>query len=176
MKGTVMHIVVGPVLTRKGGYAFDCWAPEQGLSVGYTYRRVEDAPRDVDRRYGVHLPRLSQQLGAAVQCAVARAPLDHFRLAVCGGSPCSCQSVLRRAFCCSLVNFVPARGLEQPVWKVGGEGSVQAPRCSSIRTPARDVQFAIPGQLGQSATIGLSRRLANVTSRKAVLKSLQRLA
>jgi len=43
MKGTVMHIVVGPVLTRKGGYAFDCWAPEQGLSVGYTYRRVEDA-------------------------------------------------------------------------------------------------------------------------------------
>jgi hypothetical protein len=38
-----MHIVVGPVLTRRGGYAFDCWTPEQGLSVGYTYRRVEDA-------------------------------------------------------------------------------------------------------------------------------------
>jgi hypothetical protein len=22
-----MHIVVGPVLTSKGGYAFDCWMP-----------------------------------------------------------------------------------------------------------------------------------------------------
>ena len=42
-KGTAMYTLVGPVLTRKGGYAFDCWTPEQGLSVGYTYRRVEDA-------------------------------------------------------------------------------------------------------------------------------------
>ena len=38
-----MQIVVGPVLTRKGGYAFDCWTPEQGLSPGYTYGLVEDA-------------------------------------------------------------------------------------------------------------------------------------
>jgi hypothetical protein len=38
-----MHIVVGPVVTRKGGYAFDCWTSEQGLSLGYTYGRVEDA-------------------------------------------------------------------------------------------------------------------------------------
>ena len=38
-----MQIVVGPVLTRKGGYAFDCWTPEQGLSLGYAYGRVEDA-------------------------------------------------------------------------------------------------------------------------------------
>lgn len=43
LKGTAMHIVVGPVLTRKGGYAFDCWTSGQGLSLGYTYRRVEDA-------------------------------------------------------------------------------------------------------------------------------------
>ena len=43
LKGTAMQIVVGPVLTRKGGYAFDCWTPEQGLSQGYTYGRVEDA-------------------------------------------------------------------------------------------------------------------------------------
>jgi hypothetical protein len=43
LKGTAMQIVVGPVLTRKGGYAFDCWTPEQGLSPGYTYGRVEDA-------------------------------------------------------------------------------------------------------------------------------------
>jgi hypothetical protein len=40
---TAMHIVVGPILTRKGGYAFDCWRPEQGLSLGYVYGRVEDA-------------------------------------------------------------------------------------------------------------------------------------
>jgi hypothetical protein len=38
-----MHTVVGPVLTRKGGYAFDCWTPERGLTFGYTYDRVEDA-------------------------------------------------------------------------------------------------------------------------------------
>ena len=38
-----MQIVVGPVLTRKGGYAFDCWKGEEGLSRGYTYGRIEDA-------------------------------------------------------------------------------------------------------------------------------------
>jgi hypothetical protein len=38
-----MDIVIGPVLLRKGGYAFDCWTPEEGLSRGYTYCRVEDA-------------------------------------------------------------------------------------------------------------------------------------
>ena len=43
LKGTAMQIVVGPVLTRQGGYAFDCWTPEQGLRPGYTYDRVEDA-------------------------------------------------------------------------------------------------------------------------------------
>jgi hypothetical protein len=43
VKGTAMHIVVGPVLTRQGGYAFDCWTPKEGLSRGYTYGRVEDA-------------------------------------------------------------------------------------------------------------------------------------
>ena len=38
-----MQIVLGPVLTRKGGYAFDCWTPEEGLSRGYIYGRIEDA-------------------------------------------------------------------------------------------------------------------------------------
>ena len=38
-----MHIVVGPALTRKGGYAFDCWMPGKGLSTGFTYDRIEDA-------------------------------------------------------------------------------------------------------------------------------------
>ena len=38
-----MQIVLGPVVARKGGYAFDCWTPEEGLSRGYTYGRIEDA-------------------------------------------------------------------------------------------------------------------------------------
>jgi hypothetical protein len=38
-----MQIVLGPVVARKGGYAFDCWTPKDGLSCGYTYLRIEDA-------------------------------------------------------------------------------------------------------------------------------------
>ena len=38
-----MHTVVGPILTKEGGYAFDLWTPEEGLSSGYAYRRIEDA-------------------------------------------------------------------------------------------------------------------------------------
>ena len=53
LKGTAMQIIVGPILTRKGGYAFDCWTPEEGLSCGYTYGRIEDAhyARKVEIRY-----------------------------------------------------------------------------------------------------------------------------
>jgi hypothetical protein len=28
---------------QTGGYAFDCWTPERGLSRGYAYGRIEDA-------------------------------------------------------------------------------------------------------------------------------------
>lgn len=38
-----MRAVIGPIVTRGGGYAFDLWAPETGLSRGYSYRRIEDA-------------------------------------------------------------------------------------------------------------------------------------
>jgi hypothetical protein len=38
-----MHTVVGPILAKEGGYAFDIWTPEEGLSCGYAYRRIEDA-------------------------------------------------------------------------------------------------------------------------------------
>jgi hypothetical protein len=53
LKGTAMQIIVGPVLTRKGGYAFDCWTPQEGLSRRYTYGRIEDAhyARTVEIRY-----------------------------------------------------------------------------------------------------------------------------
>ena len=38
-----MPVIFGPVLLREGGYAFDAWTPEQGLSRGCVYRRIEDA-------------------------------------------------------------------------------------------------------------------------------------
>ena len=38
-----MHAVLGPVVTRDGGFAFDSWTPDRGLSRGYSYRRIEDA-------------------------------------------------------------------------------------------------------------------------------------
>jgi hypothetical protein len=36
-------IILGPVLRREGGYAFDAWTREDGLRRGYIYRRIEDA-------------------------------------------------------------------------------------------------------------------------------------
>jgi hypothetical protein len=38
-----MGVVMGPVLMRPGGYAFDIWSVEYGVSHGYVYRRIEDA-------------------------------------------------------------------------------------------------------------------------------------
>ena len=57
-----MHTVIGPILTRDGGYAFDSWTPEKGLNRGYSYHRIEDAyyARNVEirsrtRGYGRHM-------------------------------------------------------------------------------------------------------------------------
>jgi hypothetical protein len=38
-----MPVILGPVLTRAGGYAFDAWTPEDGVRRGYVYCRIEDA-------------------------------------------------------------------------------------------------------------------------------------
>jgi len=38
-----MPAILGPILLKQGCYAFDLWTPEDGLSRGYAYRRVEDA-------------------------------------------------------------------------------------------------------------------------------------
>jgi hypothetical protein len=38
-----MPVVIGPVLTRAGGYAFDAWTREGGLRRGYVYLCIEDA-------------------------------------------------------------------------------------------------------------------------------------
>lgn len=38
-----MQTAVGPIVAREGGYAFDSWTAEEGLSRGFSYRRIEDA-------------------------------------------------------------------------------------------------------------------------------------
>ena len=70
-----MHAVVGPILLKKGRYAFDLWTPEEGLSCGYAYRRIEDAhyARNAEIR-----SRRPGRSGAAVACST----LDEFTLAV----------------------------------------------------------------------------------------------
>jgi hypothetical protein len=70
-----MHALVGPILLKEGCYAFDLWTPEEGLSRGYTYRRIEDAhyARNAEIR-----SRGRGRLGAAVACST----LDEFTLAV----------------------------------------------------------------------------------------------
>jgi hypothetical protein len=35
--------VVGPVIARQGGFAFDTWEEGEGLKAGFVYRRVEHA-------------------------------------------------------------------------------------------------------------------------------------
>jgi len=61
-----MRVVVGPVLTREGGYVFDTWKPGEGLRRGYIYRRIEDAyyARNVETR-----PRNRGHVGWAVACS-----------------------------------------------------------------------------------------------------------
>src|SRR3974377_42641 len=70
-----MHAVVGPVLMKEGCYAFDLWTPEEGLSRGYAYRRVEDAhyARNIEIR-----SRRRGRSGIALACST----LDEFTLAV----------------------------------------------------------------------------------------------
>jgi hypothetical protein len=70
-----MHTVVGPILLNEGYYAFDLWTPEEGLSRGYPYRRIEDAhyARNAEIR-----SRRRRRLGAAVACGT----LDEFTVAV----------------------------------------------------------------------------------------------
>src|SRR5713226_8351864 len=70
-----MHAVVGPILIKEGAYAFDLWTPEEGLSRGYAYRRIEDAhyARNSEIR-----SRRRGRLGPAVTCNT----LDEFTSAV----------------------------------------------------------------------------------------------
>ena len=50
-------VLVSPVISRNGGYAFDTFAASDGLKRGFPYRRVEQA--NYDRKatlLGFHLP------------------------------------------------------------------------------------------------------------------------
>ena len=38
-----MGMVIGPVLRRADGYGYDIWAAGKGVTLGYPYRRIEDA-------------------------------------------------------------------------------------------------------------------------------------
>jgi hypothetical protein len=90
-----MHIVVGPVLTREGGYAFDSWTPEDGLSRGYIYRRIDDAQyaRTVEVR-----SRNKRYAGQTVACST----MDEFVRSTIRSS----GSEHRRGVCC--VRIAPA--------------------------------------------------------------------
>jgi hypothetical protein len=70
-----MHAVVGPILMKEGCYAFDLWTPEEGLSRGYAYRRIEDA------HYARNAEIRSRRRGRS-SAAVACNTLDEFTLAV----------------------------------------------------------------------------------------------
>ena len=70
-----MHAVVGPILMKEGCYAFDLWTPEEGLSRGYLYPRVEDA--HYARKVEIKSRRRGRP-GPAVACST----LDEFTLAV----------------------------------------------------------------------------------------------
>jgi hypothetical protein len=38
-----MPVILGPVVRKEGGYGFDTWAADEGVSPGFSYRRLEDA-------------------------------------------------------------------------------------------------------------------------------------
>jgi hypothetical protein len=89
-----MHTVVGPILTKEGGYAFDIWTPEEGLSCGYAYRRIEDA------HYARNAEIRSRKQGRPVRALTCNT-LDEFTSAVAE----------RDATFCALVSNLEARSI-----------------------------------------------------------------
>ena len=67
-----MGTLVGPVIVREGGYAFDMWTPDRGLRHGFRYRRVEDA----------HYARRSEIRVSGRSGAVSCETVDEFRTAL----------------------------------------------------------------------------------------------
>jgi hypothetical protein len=69
------RVVIGPVVTREGGYAFDLWTPESGVARGFRYRLVEDAR--YARKYEIKSQR-PELAGSLTACAT----LDEFTAAL----------------------------------------------------------------------------------------------
>jgi hypothetical protein len=64
---TATELLVSPVLTRDGGFAFDTFTTTSGLCRGFVYRRVEHADRDRKATLrGQHHPR---RIVTVVDCA-----------------------------------------------------------------------------------------------------------
>jgi hypothetical protein len=68
-----MPIVVGPVLSREGGFAFDSWTPEEGIARGYTYRGIDDA------YYARNVELKSRKKGYSDRLVVACITVDEIR-------------------------------------------------------------------------------------------------
>jgi hypothetical protein len=75
-KGASMQIVLGPVLTRNGGYGFDCWTRDEGLNRGYTYGRIEDA------HYARNVEIKSRNKGSSDQTIACSTVDDFVRLTI----------------------------------------------------------------------------------------------
>jgi hypothetical protein len=82
------EILVSPVVSRDGGFAFDTFTPAAGLSCGFAYRRIEQA--SYDRR-----TTLLRLLGADGHAVVACETLGEFsrRCAALHGVPAMCHAV-----------------------------------------------------------------------------------
>lgn len=63
-------MIVGPILNRSDGYCFDIWTAAKGVSLGYTYRRIEDAY--YDRKLTLAASRRAPTL-TAIDCQTANA-------------------------------------------------------------------------------------------------------
>jgi len=66
-----MQTVVGPILMKQGCYAFDLWTPEEGLSRGFAYRRVEEA-------HYAHNVEIRSRRQARLEPAIACTTVDEF--------------------------------------------------------------------------------------------------
>jgi hypothetical protein len=70
--GMPTEILLRPIISRNDGFAFDTFTPEEGLKLGFVYRRIEQV--NYDRKATLHgLPRAT---GFAV---VACETLGEFR-------------------------------------------------------------------------------------------------
>jgi hypothetical protein len=75
-----MHTVVGPVITRKGGYAFDSWTDGEGLNRSFSYLRVEDA-------YYARKAEIRSHTGSAGDQMIVCSTLDEFASALAARYP-----------------------------------------------------------------------------------------